>query len=179
MSDAATAGEATGATGATVGVKHFLVSFRQKIVVDAASIEEMSVAAENFRDRVFPGHEVVIDEVSESDGKHVVRDEFIARVVEEVADLPTLKRKKAEVGEICKILGESGSGYMYQPKMTVENARDLDVRHVIQSLVEGFWVDIDYMRRMTEQAMRQQQAATRRQAPMPQQQAPTPMARRR
>jgi len=154
--------------------KHFLVSFRQKIVVDASSIEEMSVAAQNFRDRVFPGHEVVIEEVAESDGKHIVKDEFIARVVEMVPDLRSLKQKKAEVGEICKIEGESGSGYMYQPNMTIENARELDVRYVIQSLVAGFWVDVDFMRRMTEQAMReQQQAAARQQAPA------VPAARRR
>lgn len=146
--------------------KHFLVSFRQKIVVDANSIEEMSVAAQNFRDRVFPNHEVIIEEVSESDGKHVVKDEFIARVVEVVPDLQTLKRKKAVVGEICKIEGEAGSGYMYQPQMTFKSAREHDVRFVIQSLVEGFWVDIDYLRRVTEQAMRaQQQAAARQQAP--------------
>lgn len=146
-------------------LKHFLVSFRQKIVVDAVSVEEMTVAARNFQERVFPGHEVVIEEVAESDGKHIVKDEFIARVVEEVSDLQTLKRKKAEVGEICKIAGESGS-YMYQPQMTVENARELDVRYVIQSLVAGFWVEIDYMRRMTEQAMRaQQQAAAHQQVP--------------
>lgn len=160
------------------GRKHFLVSFRQKLVVDADSIEQMTSAAQEFRDRVFPGHEVVVEEVAESDGKHIVDEHgLIARVVEEVADLRTLKEKRAELGEICKIAGESGNGYMYQPKMTIESARELDVRFVIQSLVEGFWVDIDYLRRMTEQALRQQQARQQGQQAVPQQQ--TPALRRR
>lgn len=73
-------------------------------------------------------------------------------VVDTIEDLAKLE---AEPGENAKIKGTTGEGYFYRPDV-VSGADGLDLRYTVISRTArgGMWIDVTYMRHMSQEAAR-------------------------